>query len=263
MSLIGSIIGAGATLLGGALSKPKTKTVTAGDNIMSSAAAAVQAGEKYGFNPLTLLPLGGSGYSYTTNSGIGQAFADAGMILGDGITRQMEQAKVTALQQENEKLRKTAEDALARPDQPGVYARKLDPSPLGAAEPSDLRDEESWRGSQRPLRNPDSPISVYDPLTNNWRDLNPLVAKRLDIKDGDAILTSDGENIFGDETNQILNASSVASEVLGQGNTFGGMRGQTDSWSLGDGYDYVTGSGVHAGKPKKPKSRSRNPQGQR
>jgi len=55
--MIGALIGAGASLLGGILGKPKEKSARTNsyDGIMGQAQGARDASEKYGFNPLTLL----------------------------------------------------------------------------------------------------------------------------------------------------------------------------------------------------------------
>lgn len=256
----GSLISAGGSLLGGVFGGSETESSR--QAIMQHVRGVRDASENWGFNPLTLLGVTPSPATVSANPW-GAAISDAAMILGGDMKQRAVEAKQTALEKENQELKKLAIEAQTRPQSPGVYAGRPDPSPLGAAAVSDLREEDSWRGSQRPPRNPDSTVSVYNPLINSWIDLNPLVADRLDVKEGDALLASDIEDLFGDTGGEIINSPNVATELVGKGNTFGGMRGQKDNLTPQDVIDWVTGSGVNAGKPKQPKSRSRNPQGQR
>lgn len=258
--VLGSLISAGGSLLGGLFGGSKTESSR--QAIMQHVRGVRDASNNWGFNPLTLLGITPSPATISANPW-GAAISDAAMILGGDMKQRAIDAQQTALEQENQRLKKLAIEAQTRPQSSGVYAGRPDPSPIGAAVGADLREEESWRGAQRPPRNPLSPVSVYNPLINSWVDLNPLVAKRLDVKDGDALLASDVEDMFGDTGGEVINSPNVAQEVMGYGNTYGGMRGQKDTPTLQDPIDWVTGSGVHAGKPKKPKSRSRNPQGQR
>lgn len=124
-----ALIGAGASLLGG-LFKKKPKEKSAEQNsreaILGQAAGARQASEKYGFNPLTLLGASSAvGPSYTTSENyMGNAIADAGMILADHISGKKEAGQITQLKEQNEKLRKQIQDQTLRPKVGGIYARR-------------------------------------------------------------------------------------------------------------------------------------------
>lgn len=142
-----ALIGAGASLLGG-LFKKKPKEKSAEQNsreaIFGQASGARDAGEKYGFNPLTLLGASsalGPSYSESANY-MGNAIADAGMILADGLARNKEAGQLSQLKEQNEKLRKQIQDQTLRPKVGGIYARRqVTPTTAQALGRSNVRND--------------------------------------------------------------------------------------------------------------------------
>lgn len=126
-----AVIGAGASILGGIFGKskkPKEKSAeqNSREAIFGQASRARDAGEKYGFNPLTLLGASsalGPSYSESANY-MGNAIADAGMILADGLAKKKEAGQLSQLKEQNEKLRKQIQDQTLRPKVGGIYARR-------------------------------------------------------------------------------------------------------------------------------------------
>lgn len=122
--MVPSLIAAGGSLLGGLFGKKKDKVITAGDNIHSSAEAARSAGEKYGFNPLTLLGLGGQGQVFSGGVNyMGAGIADAAQALAGGMIRKVEKTDEAAkLRTQNEDLRRKLQNNELRPKVGGIYS---------------------------------------------------------------------------------------------------------------------------------------------
>jgi hypothetical protein len=115
-ALGGALIGAAGNLLGGLFGK---KT-SAGKNFRSHINGLMAAAAQHKLNPLTLLgvpPIGPSdGGNY-----MGQAIADASLLLADGISANGETEK---LRQENMDLHAQVRDLTIRPKVGGVYAQR-------------------------------------------------------------------------------------------------------------------------------------------
>lgn len=134
-----SILGAIAGIAGGLLSKPKDP-FTPAQNIASSAKGARDAGAKYGFNPLTLLGLGGSYPGTAGNPMLGAAIADAGMLLADKLATNSTAQKLDQYQAQNQKLREQVTQLTLRPKVAGIYAqREAMPSRAAAMGASNAR----------------------------------------------------------------------------------------------------------------------------
>lgn len=134
--VIGSLISAGSSLLGGLFGKPKKQSAEKNtyDGIMGQARGAREASDRYGFNPLTLLGASSAIGPSTSGNYMGNAIADAGMIVADGLAKRSEQlGQITKLSEENALLKKEIQNATLRPKIAGVYAqRQMTPSLAGA-----------------------------------------------------------------------------------------------------------------------------------
>jgi hypothetical protein len=117
----------GATLLGGLLSKPKSKYV-----VPDYAGIRKQA-EAAGFNPLTALTQGPQGSVVTTTNPMGTAFAEAALMLGQNLSKATATAKLQQAQSANAKLQAKVQNLTLRPKVGGIYARRQSVPSLGAA----------------------------------------------------------------------------------------------------------------------------------
>lgn len=122
-----TIIKAGATLLGGLLSKPKPKYVVPDYMGIKNAAEAA------GFNPLTALTQGPAGSVVDMAGGMGASIAEAGLMLADNLKKASASSKLSQAQSENAKLREKVTNLTLRPKVAGIYAqRQAVPSLAGA-----------------------------------------------------------------------------------------------------------------------------------
>lgn len=126
MSIGAALIGAGGSLLGGLLGGKRENTWRATrDGIYAQANASRGAGEKFGFNPLTLLGVssaipGGSGDNY-----MGQAIADAALIAADGIAKNSAAQKLERAERLNSKLQQEVTNLTIRPKVGGIYDQRV------------------------------------------------------------------------------------------------------------------------------------------
>lgn len=121
--LIGSaLLGAGSNLLGGLLGKKPNPGRDTRHVILNQVGTAREAGERFGFNPLTVLgATGGTVANAGSDNFMGAAVADAGMILADALAKQKDIGRLERAERLNEKLRQQVTDLTLRPAVPGVY----------------------------------------------------------------------------------------------------------------------------------------------
>lgn len=119
--LAAPIIGAVGNLLGGLFGK-KPKVISPADNLISQARGARLAGEEQGFNPLTLLGLSPQSQVYQPENYMGQAIANAGLMLAEGVAANGAEAQVTALERANQELNKKVQALTIRPKFGGIYS---------------------------------------------------------------------------------------------------------------------------------------------
>lgn len=115
-------VSAAGSLLGGIFGRSK-KGPSAGDNAYSHVGGIMEAAEKFGFNPLTLLGSVGAvgGASPPTNT-MGAAIADAAMYLGDGMSKAGElKRQRDQLAAERDALQSKVVGLTIRPKVPGIY----------------------------------------------------------------------------------------------------------------------------------------------
>lgn len=112
----GSLISAGASLLGGIFGKSKPKYVT------PDYAKIRRKAEAAGFNPLTALT-SAPGQVVQSQNYMGSAIADAGLLLADGMAKKAEQeGEITRLREQNQKLAEKVQNLTLRPRIGGIYA---------------------------------------------------------------------------------------------------------------------------------------------
>jgi len=112
-----------APIIGGLFGKGKDP-YTPSQNIRSAAKGARRAGEEFGFNPLTLLGLGGSFPGSNGNPMLGAAIADAGMILGDSLAKNPAAQALNQSQRQNAFLQRKVENLTLRAPVAGVYGAR-------------------------------------------------------------------------------------------------------------------------------------------
>lgn len=145
MGLGPALIGAGANLLGGILSKPRAK-----DNFWGTEAGihaqikyTREHAENFGFNPLAWIGQTQSLGAAPSNSYMGAAVADAGMVLADALAKQKDIGRLERAERLNEKLRQQVTDLTLRPAVPGVYGA---PSGIGGGDAAPNRQRSAVPG---------------------------------------------------------------------------------------------------------------------
>lgn len=236
-----AIISAAASVVGGLLGRSKApKTVSAFKNskdaISGQAYGARVAGEKYGFNPLTLLGVSSAVGPSTTasNNYMGQAIADAGLMLAEGLAKREEKlGRIAALEKQNEELREKVRDVLLRPKVGGVYAQRQAQPTLQQAvgrktngtrqvaraafagdggvstdDPPSAGVIGGARPPQHPLSRPVDMIPVRD-IGGNRTSLPAPVAKRIGVEPFGQLVVEDMETLYGDEGGQVVALPSL------------------------------------------------------
>ncbi len=123
-NFLGAIIGAGASLIGGALSDKSARDQQRETNEANRPVNQVAEWEEAGINPLFGISSGGYVPHQSARVGaIGDSFSKAGGLLGQALDMQHEQElRETSLEQENDRLNK-ALDKLVKPSEPGYIQR--------------------------------------------------------------------------------------------------------------------------------------------
>ncbi|VDC31842.1 hypothetical protein [Pseudogemmobacter humi] len=121
-----TLIGAGASLLGGIFGKSKKTDpmIDTARALRGSALGAREASEEFGFNPLTLLGVSSPLQGQVMSNPMGQAIADAGMILADRLAKRQDAQKLQQAQERIVKLQERLDHQTLRPVVGGVYARR-------------------------------------------------------------------------------------------------------------------------------------------
>lgn len=116
VNFIGALIGAGASLIGGALNRSATKKANAANRPVNQ----VAEWEEAGINPLFGIASGG--YIPHQAASIGDAFSEAGRTFADAIDLDhSERVEITRVEEENAELKKKL-DEVAKPQEPGHLA---------------------------------------------------------------------------------------------------------------------------------------------
>ena len=134
--LVGSsLIGAAGSLLGGLFGSKKEKPVY----VVPDYQQIRDKAEAAGFNPLTALTFApGSVGNYTYDNSMGEAIANAGLMLADGLDPE-KAARVQQLELQNKELRDKLNAATLRPAGAGLYQGRVSYGPLPVQGGSDGR----------------------------------------------------------------------------------------------------------------------------
>jgi len=207
-----TIIG-GATSLAGAL-LGRNKQVKPGDvvrqtmaGLMGQARGAREVGEAYGFNPLTLLGVSQPLVPQAVdNSGFGQAIANAGLAVAEGLTAENAQKAYTAkLEEQNQDLRKALDSQTLRPKVAGIFG----PQP-GVAENVSVPAVSDSTIAAR-LGYPDRLVE-----TSPIKDI--AVVADVELPGGDRFpVLHDGDEIMGIEKLPIFAAGWLADKAMDSG----------------------------------------------
>lgn len=124
--MLGALIGAGASLLGGALSSRSAKKRQREQNAYNDPVQMRARMEAAGFNPLLGPDFAGNQAAPAASGMMGTAIANAGLAIADGFSekKQLELEK-TKLEQDRERLDKLIEQQTIRPKVGGVYAQNV------------------------------------------------------------------------------------------------------------------------------------------
>jgi hypothetical protein len=191
-----ALIGAGSSLLGGALSNKAERKGIEAQNAYNDPAQIRARAEAAGFNPLLFLGPGvGNQNAAASGAYMGAAVADAGMQIADQMSKNRELARLEKLSAENKKLAEKVQSMTIRPKVGGVYAQR----------------------EETPLIGPQQPIRVRHAITGKWYNLDPGVAKRLKLEAGDTLMVEDFEAIGGEIYGEIAGTTAMADSTFGTG----------------------------------------------
>lgn len=120
-----ALIGAGSSLLGGALSNQAERKGIAAQNAYNDPAQIRARAEAAGFNPLLFVGPGVGNQTTAASGGyMGAAIADAGMQIADQMAKNRELGRLEKLAAENKKLAEKVQNLTIRPKVGGVYAQR-------------------------------------------------------------------------------------------------------------------------------------------
>ncbi|ARC90671.1 hypothetical protein [Rhodovulum sp. MB263] len=147
----GSLISGGASLLGGLFgSKKKAKYVVPDYGKIRARAEAA------GFNPLTALTSAPGAVASAGQNYMGQAIADAGLLLADGLAKKAEKTgELQKAREQNAQLKERVQQLTIRPRVGGIYASNVNTPSIRAA----VGGEHGVPGKSRQSVSLDSPFA--------------------------------------------------------------------------------------------------------
>ncbi|WP_201151509.1 hypothetical protein [Rhodovulum sulfidophilum] len=201
----GSLISGGASLLGGLFgSKKKAKYVVPDYGKIRARAEAA------GFNPLTALTSAPGAVASAGQNYMGQAIADAGLLLADGLAKKAEKTgELQKAREQNAQLKERVQQLTIRPRVGGIYANNVNTPSIRAAVGGangksrsssdqaslDLSGDSPWAGS---VHGPDSGERT-GPQLAVARDVPAFRAFGHDFYGSGAFSTGQqGEDAFGE-----------------------------------------------------------------
>ncbi|MBK5925662.1 hypothetical protein CCR90_18235 [Rhodovulum sulfidophilum] len=174
----GAVIGAGASLLGGAMASRSS-----GKHVVPDYAKIRRKAEAAGFNPLTALT-SAPGSVVASQNYMGSAIADAGLILADGMAKKAEKTgELQKAREQNAQLKERVQQLTIRPRVGGIYANNVATPSIRSAVGG---NDESSSGD---LLSDGLPVSGGRPLRGAGYDL----AKSDDWSDAEDYETRYGE----------------------------------------------------------------------
>lgn len=217
---LGAIIGAGASIIGGMLGNNSAKKqqnrqiAFAREEREYNKPTNIRArAEEAGFNPLLFI---GPGVGNAASGGIsggsanymGQAIADAGLLIAEGMrNKSAETKRINDLEAQNKELQKKLVDQTVRPRVGGIY----EAGGITVRSPERRQEQAAEMFGPRPL------VRLRDAVSGNWFGVDPAVADRLQLKDGDAWIGEDSEAVFGEVMGNVNSTLSAASGVADRG----------------------------------------------
>lgn len=153
--ILGSLISAGASLLGGNIQRNTERFVSSGDNARSHVDGIMDAASKHQINPLTLLgSVGAVGGQALGGSSMGAAIANAGLSIADGMAKKVDfDLQAEQLRMQRDQLQKKLDQATLRPKVAGVYQNASSVSSVVGADKTGVEPVSTDRF--RPLSNRD------------------------------------------------------------------------------------------------------------
>lgn len=231
----GALISAGASLLGGMLSRNAERRGIRQMNEYNDPKNIRKRAEEAGFNPLLFVGPNVGNQTIASQGGqMGQAIADAGMALGSHIDERSEAEKqAQKLQAENDALRSRI-GAAARPPIGGVYQglSPLVPAAVGSSDPAPatLGDASPEEGE---MFGPNPAVPVRNIYTGQWTNISPELAAQWELQAGDYLMAAHFEDALGDVMSEAVALPSVAvgavQGAIGQNNG-GAFNGAFSPW---------------------------------
>lgn len=273
---LSAVISAGASLIGGILGKKsedkqqKRQIAFAREEREYNKPTNIRArAEEAGFNPLLFI---GPGVGNAASGGIsggsanymGQAIADAGMLIAEGMrNKSAETKRINDLEAQNKELQKKLVQQTIRPPMGGIY-QSGGPSIRKPPEPKALADM-AWNDPE--MIGPKPLVPMIDAVSGRWFGLDPGAASRIDgIGPGSTWIGEDSEAILGEVMGNVNSTGAAVSGLVDRGPYEGPMyflpqmgdpqRSQSVAPNLPEGerVDWSATSGPNA--PVKPKGMS-------
>lgn len=209
MSILGSVLSIGGSLLGGLFGKSSAQKAQDKQNQYNDPVQIRARAEAAGFNPLLFVGPGVGNQAAPAASGhMGAAIADSSMMLANAVSGQAEEkARLQNLQLQNEKLQKEINQMTLRPKTAGIYGSggigvvTNEPKPIKAFNAGD--DE---------FIGPLPMVPVWDANASKWDAIHPGVAKKLKIDPGSTMIAEDQTALHG----EILGEAVVGVKNLDQ-----------------------------------------------
>lgn len=217
--MLGSLISAGGSLLGGLFGRNSAKKAQAAQQEYDKPINVRARYEEAGINPLLAFGGGVVGQSQpvSTQNYMGSAIADASMMVAQKLTESSEEKEViNKLATDNAKLQKDLQAATLRPKVPGIYSTL----PVAESVMKPRLDNEEGQS----IGPPNPYVRLYNPTANKWVTVYKGAADRLGLKNGDTIIAEDYEAIFGDVGAEIVNLPNMLNELFGFGRAVRGEK---------------------------------------
>lgn len=251
----GAAIGAAGSLVGGALDRKDAKDAAkeaqkvnqaAADKARAQSVSDVQAMNDYndpknvraraeaaGFNPLlfvgpgvgnqTALPSTYAPAVAPRQTGqMGTAISNSALLIGDEMRRRSEEVgRVSQLEQKNRDLTEQLNNSKLRPKVAGIFGvggeRLSSPGQTGhimgplTVSPAPMRSpvtvDRSTKGG----------VEVFDSVAGAWANISHGIADRLGLSEGDTMIASDYEELYGDEVGQAIMMPGMATGAFRSG----------------------------------------------
>lgn len=215
-----TLISAGASLLGGILGRNSENAAIAKQNAYNAPDQVRARAEKAGFNPLLFV---GPGVGQQTATGgsnyMGQAIADAGLMMADKLSERQASQKLAKAMDANRRLQNQLTQATIRPKVDGIYARsEMLPSvssALGGGHAGSSRSSSAGSmagGSSSAMAGGPNPYDQNGKLAGIWMD-GAFVQRPVGFSSGNDIENELGDTIAAEAAVGPLAAAYSAKAV--------------------------------------------------